>query len=310
MRRNFLQKLRESDLFKPGRGSSLASPLLRALGSGFLYMLLGGLLAAFIFCSVVSGLLASRIMDVQRALADIVTLRGASSFVSGHDSGSAGMEIKFAAFGVPDSNPASADKRPDVSKPISSFQLVGTLPAVAAWISAENATKLVLKSQDFNGYVLDTVERGMVLFSRDGETFPLYLTLSAGGPPPPGQPQPQVPQTPPPGGAQVTQAVLNGEDGMLAKELINSVIENPQEELSKVRLVPVEGGMLVRNVRADSLLAQAGIKQGDIITGVNGLPITNMPDLINVMRSLMTFTRFDLSLNRDQNPGKLGYVVR
>jgi type II secretory pathway component PulC len=272
-------------------------------------MLLGGLLVAFILCSIVSGMLASRLMTDQRAIADIVARRGPSPFISGEGS-SGGGEMKFTAFGVPDSNPASADKQPDEAKPINSFRLVGTLPAIAAWINAENVTKLVLKSQDFNGYVLDTVERGMVLFNRDGKTYPLYLTLSDGGPPPPGAAQPQVQQPQPPVGEQVTQAALNGEDGMITKELISKILENPQEELSKMRLVPTEGGMLLRNLRADSVFAMAGLKQGDVITGVNGLPINNIPDLVNVFRSLMTFTRFDLSLNREQNPGKLGYVVR
>jgi type II secretory pathway component PulC len=279
--------------------------------SWFPGLLAGALILAFIFCSIVSGAIASRVMDEQKTLANIMANREPSLFTSWDDESARGPDMKFAAFNVADSNPASKDKKTDEARPIDAFQLVGTLPAIGAWINVDSATSLVLRSQDFNGYVLEKIEKGSVLFNRDGETFPLYLTLSGGGPPPPAPPQVASQAQPPDqGNSQLTQAILNGEDGMIARELISKIIADPMVELAKVRLVPGESGMQVRNLRSDSLLAQAGIKQGDILTGVNGLPINNMPDMINVFKSLMTFTRFDLSLTREQNPGKFGYVVR
>jgi type II secretory pathway component PulC len=80
--------------------------------------------------------------------------------------------------------------------------------------------------------------------------------------------------------------------------------------LSTIRLVPDAQGMRIARVRSDNLLAQLGIKQGDLLTGINGIPINSGTDMLNVMKSLLQGNRFDLQMSRGQESGMLRYSVR
>ncbi|MDR1944512.1 MAG: hypothetical protein LBQ19_06785, partial [Synergistaceae bacterium] len=247
---DFLRKLGRG-VFKSGRKYQSAGALLGLVRSAFPYIFIGSLIAAFLFCSLISGLIASRLMETQRALADAVARRAPSPFVESASMNAPNSGIEFKAFGVLESNPASADiKVEEEAKPIDSFMLVGTLPAIGAWINVDNATSLVLKSQEFSGYILETVERGKVLFSRDGESYPIFLNLSgarvvvAATPPAAGRQQ----QAPPPtGSSAVSPAEFNGNDGTIAREFLNDLISNPLNEMRKVRIVPEESGMRIRS---------------------------------------------------------------
>jgi hypothetical protein len=310
----YIHKFSEINVFKRGRNQPRPGFLFRFAASGYLYLLLGSLLASFILCSVVSGLIASRVMVDQRALAGAVSRRTSSLFVSASAGKSGGEDIKFAAFGVQESNPASADvKVTEDAKPIDSFKLVGTLPAIGAWMNVDNATTLVLLRQEFNGYVLEVIDRGEVLFVRENEKFLVYLNMSdPTTPQSAASPQPGPPPSAPAAfvNAAVSQASFNGNDGTISRELLNDLVANPFAELAKLRLVPEKDGMRVRSIRQDSLLLQLGISQGDLLTGINGISINNGGDFLNVIRSMLSGSRFDLNMTRGPDAGKLGYVVR
>jgi type II secretory pathway component PulC len=68
--------------------------------------------------------------------------------------------------------------------------------------------------------------------------------------------------------------------------------------------------MRVVRIRQDNLLAQFGIKQADLLTGINGIAINSGTDMMNVMKSLLQGNRFDLQLTRGQESGMLRYSVR
>jgi type II secretory pathway component PulC len=301
------------NFFKQGRKSSASGLFLSFVGSPYPYLLVGGILASFLFCSVLSGVIASLIMEDQMALADVVARRSTSPFVSSNLQSSTGTDIKFAAFNVPEINPASVDKKAEsAAKPIDAFTLVGTLPSVGAWINVDSATTLVLRKQEFNGYVLEVIERGEVLFTRDGDSFPIFLNLSSPGASAqtPAQPATAQPAATVPVSAPVSPATINGNDGTIARELLNDLLANPMSEIGKMRLVPEGDGMRVRSIRPDSMLAQLGVAQGDLLTGINGIAINTGPDFLNVLKTLLDGSRFDVSVTRGQDAGKLGYVVR
>jgi type II secretory pathway component PulC len=274
------------------------------------------LAAAYISCGAASGMIASRLMGEQRALAEIVSRRPPSPFISGVSAKDQSSEIKFAAFGVADANPASEDKAETAeAKPIDSFRLVGTLPRIGAWINVDNATPLVLRKQEFNGYVLERIDRGEVVFTRDGESFPLFLNLSDPKAAAPAQNAPQnapppAQQASPSGNASISGAEFNGNEGTITRELLNDLIANPMQILSTMRVVPDGAGMRILRVRSDNLLAQLGIRQGDLLTGINGIAINSGTDILNVMKSLLQGNRFDLQMSRGQDNGMLRYMVR
>jgi type II secretory pathway component PulC len=312
--RDFIQRLGETRISKSGGKRSPVSLLSRFAFSAYPYLLILGLLSAYVFCSVLSGIIASGLIKEQLALAEVISRRVPSPFISQEAAKRENSEIKFAAFGVADTNPASEKKETVEAKPIDSFRLVGTLPTIGAWINVDNATPLVLREQEFNGYVLEQIDRGGVIFTREGESFPLFLNLSgpsAATPVPPAQQNPQPPaQSGPPSNASISGAEFNGNEGTITRELLNDLIANPMQILSTVRLVPDGAGMRVARVRSDNLLAQLGIKQGDLLTGINGLAINSGTDIMNVMKSLLQGSRFDLQMSRGQENGMLRYSVR
>ncbi|MDR0648113.1 MAG: PDZ domain-containing protein [Synergistaceae bacterium] len=311
--KDFLQRHRDSMISQGGRKRPVVGLIARFAFSSYTCFILIGLVTAYVFCSALSGVIASRATGEQIALAGALSRRPPSPFVSG-EAMRQDAEIKFAAFGVADVTPLSADKEEVAeAKPIDSFSLVGTLPRVGAWINVDGATSLVLRTQEFNGYVLESVARGDVIFTRDGESFPLFLNLS--GPRGASSPTPPTPQPPPrasepAAGASIAAAEFNGNEGTLTRELLDDIIANPMEILRTIRLVPEPEGMRVQRVRSDNLLAQLGIKQGDLLTGINGIPINNGTDMLNVMKSLLQGNRFDLQMSRGQESGMLRYSVR
>jgi hypothetical protein len=297
----------------------------KLLKSGCLYAILMGALAAVILCSLMEGLLTARAVSVQETLAEAVGGRSASSFTQNVASLlPERVDMKFDAFNVVDAaSVASADVVSDDVEPealsIDQFRLAGTLPDVGAWITVDNTTSLVLRDQEFNGYVLDSISPGEVQFARDKERYPLYLKFY--DPQVPNAPQrqemaeAQIPAPPAEGapsmGGDVMAAAFNGNEGTLPRELVNELIMNPMDELRKIRLVPNENGeMTIQRIRSDSILYRLGLKRGDVLKGINEIPIKGGMDVVNVINSMMSSPRFDVTLNRGQEEGRLGYVVQ
>jgi S1-C subfamily serine protease len=106
----------------------------------------------------------------------------------------------------------------------------------------------------------------------------------------------------------------------MSRELLNKLLMNPYDELSKVRLVPAFAasgdasgggqGMRVQNIGNDSLLAQLGVREGDVIQSLNGVPIRNMADVSNAINSLLGGSRMDVSVLREGKSEDLPYAVR
>jgi len=208
-----------------------------------------------------------------------------------------------------------------------SFGLVGTLPRVGAWIrDASGGTLLVLKNQEIQGWRLVAVARDTAILERDRRRVPLFLSwaqapetdrLAAAPTPPAGAPPGAQPLGALPPGIQPS---VDGKEGSMSRELLNKLLMNPYDELSKVRLIPAFAasgdasgagqGMRVQNIGNDSLLSQLGVKEGDVIQSLNGVPIRNMADVSNAINSLLGGSRMDVSVLRGGKSEDLPYAVR
>jgi hypothetical protein len=309
--------------FKAGAGrlTVFAAKLLK---SPCLYSILAGTLIAALLCLLLEGILMARAARVQEDLAAVVGGRSVSPFTQNVAQLLPGgqSDIRFDAFNVVDTAPVeplevSDDTKQDALS-IDQFRLAGTLPNVGAWLTVDNATSLILRGQEFNGYVLDGVSPGEVSLTRDSESYPIYLTFydpqSAGAPPPRQEaaaPAPPAEAAAGSGGGEVMAAAFNGNEGTIPRELVNELIMNPMDELRKIRLVPNESGeMTIQRIRSDSILYRLGLKRGDVLKGINDIPIKGGMDVVNVINSMMSSPRFDVSLNRGTEEGKLGYVVQ
>ncbi|GHV51936.1 hypothetical protein FACS1894216_07150 [Synergistales bacterium] len=296
---------------KPSRDSKMRGILAAAASSPYPYLLIISMIAAFAICSLLSGIALRGAMEVESQFASVVARLPVKLFTESGQTAATASAISFTAFGVQQNDPKLAEGAEASSVPeISSFSLHGTLPRVGAWISSEKGKEpnLVLRLQEFGGYVLETVDANSVSLSRDGKDYTLYLNMG-------GSAAPQTAQNPPPRAAPsqnqaITAAVFNGGDGAITRESVNSLVQNPYGELAKMRLIPQEGGMKVERIAPDSLLGQLGVKAGDVIVGINGINMNNAQDMGNVINSMMSAARFDVNLKRDSGEGKLGYAVK
>lgn len=90
----------------------------------------------------------------------------------------------------------------------------------------------------------------------------------------------------------------------VSRQLVDQVLANPEQLYRDVRLMPamVDGrmtGFRAHWVKDGSLISTLGLKAGDTITKVNGLPLDNLQRVISLMQVLTTTGRFEVELVRN-----------
>lgn len=90
----------------------------------------------------------------------------------------------------------------------------------------------------------------------------------------------------------------------VSRQLVNQLLANPEQLYRDVRLMPamVDGrmtGFRAHWVKDGSIIGALGLKAGDIITKVNGLPLDNLQRVISLMQVLTTTGRFEIELERN-----------
>lgn len=200
----------------------------------------------------------------------------------------------------------------EVTGSLATAVLRGTLPDVGAWIEDKGKVRLVLMGTSFDVYTLAKVTYREAVFVKEDEVVVRELRYSEPGSErgafstPVAEARPVgVPE------GSVTPARPGEQDGEVPSELVTSLVQNPFDELKKIRLRPNDGGngLEIQWIQDDSILKQLGVQKGDVIKSVNGIPFTNMADIANSINSLMNSERFDVEVDREGKPTALRYVV-
>ena len=100
----------------------------------------------------------------------------------------------------------------------------------------------------------------------------------------------------------------------LDREELESQMADLNELMQQVRIRPfMEGknpaGFLVSNIKPGSLFSKMGLRNGDVIQGVNGETITTPDQAIELYESLMEGGTIDLDIKRGRRTQKLRYAV-
>ena len=209
---------------------------------------------------------------------------------------------------------AESDDVPVPTGRLATAVLRGTLPGVAAWMEDEGQLRLILVGTSFDAYVLDEVTYREAVFARGDEVVVRELLFGEASK----TTAAAAPKAQPPTVAGVPMgdvvAPTDGQDGQIPAELVVSLVQDPFDELKKVRLRPREGdgesGLQIQWIQNDSILKRLGVQKGDVIRSVNGIPFTNMADIANSISSPMNSERFDVEVERGGAPTALRYVVR
>ena len=194
--------------------------------------------------------------------------------------------------------------------------LRGTLPGIGGWFEKDGELTLLLIGKSIERYRLNSVKYNEAVFRHGRERITKYIVYG----PVPEKPKEEAPKpvpAPKPAAAPKSNtgnvtAASETQEGEVPAEMVNSLVQNPFDELKRIRMRPNDkaGGLEVQWIQNDSILKRLGVQRGDVIKSVNGIPFTNMGDIANSINSLMNSERFDVEVTRGGKSTALRYVVR
>ncbi len=97
--------------------------------------------------------------------------------------------------------------------------------------------------------------------------------------------------------------------------VLDSALDDPGEHLKTVRVAPeMQGGKMIGvrmlSVRADGLFDKLGLQGGDVLTSINGFPLTSAEEGLAALGRLRTAPTLDLSVVRNGAAMSIAYDVR
>jgi general secretion pathway protein C len=101
----------------------------------------------------------------------------------------------------------------------------------------------------------------------------------------------------------------------LKREQIDSAMGNINELMGQINIRPhskegVPDGMMLSNIKPNSLFRRMGLRNGDILTGVDGRPIQTIDDAIKLYEDLRSSSGAKLEIKRKGRPTIIEYTIR
>ena len=114
-------------------------------------------------------------------------------------------------------------------------------------------------------------------------------------------------------GAGIQQTAEN--EYVVPRAEVDSALENMSQLFTQIRAVPhFEGGQSVGfrlfAIRRGSLFDRIGLKNGDIIRGINGNEMNDPSKAVTLLQELRDAANLDVDITRNQQPTKLNYSVQ
>lgn len=117
-----------------------------------------------------------------------------------------------------------------------------------------------------------------------------------------------------------------GEDGGVTKDgpnkyivdqaVLDQLLENPEQLATQVRVIPHKDdsgsidGYRLSGIRRNSIFYKLGVKNGDIIHNVNGMPLDSMSSAMDAYNSLGSSKNFSFEITRRRQKQNFEYEVR
>lgn len=97
----------------------------------------------------------------------------------------------------------------------------------------------------------------------------------------------------------------------LSRQELNTVLQDPRQldYLGRINPAPGGSGIRVDDAPPQSLSGKLGLKVGDIITAVNGQPVSSAGDLARIYQQFGTLTTIRADVKRDGVPISLRYAI-
>ena len=200
--------------------------------------------------------------------------------------------------------------------PLSLLGTVATPDPQLSWAAIEDKETrkhLVLRMQDDvkdGKATVMRIERKRVVLSENGELRELVLTENQGIPPMPKTSARKRPSRK--SRAAQRRSARNRSPARPPEPPPNfeEVIRNPAQLFSQARILPKyeDGemvGVQVSAIQAGSLFEQAGIKDGDVITELNGIKINSPEESATILRELSNAEELEITIRGEDGPETL-----
>ena len=263
-----------------------------------------------------AGVIDATVVGYSDRAATIENQRGLDGFLAANPFHISPVKIESDEVKVEQSDDVTVAEEPDTG--LVDWVLRGTLPGIGAWVENKDKLNLILVGKEIERYTLSSVTYSEAVFKRGQNSVKKFITYGPLAEPAAKKEAPKKAAAPKPAPApsnnsdNVVAAVPGGQEGEVSSETVNQLVQNPFDELKRVRIRPSEaaGGLEVQWIQNESILKKLGVRKGDVIRSVNGIPFTNMGDIANSINSLMNSERFDVEVTRGGKTEALRYVVR
>ncbi len=151
--------------------------------------------------------------------------------------------------------------------------------------------------------------RGKVVLRVDGRDEVLEMSEKpSSASPAPLRPRPDIVAPP------SVHAPTAGPQGMSRTE-IDQAVGNMGDVLSQVRLRPYfrngeVQGVIVSQIRRGSIFANIGLRNGDVLQSVNGVPVAGPDEIMALVEGLQAGDQLDIGLLRQGREETLNYTIR
>lgn len=107
-----------------------------------------------------------------------------------------------------------------------------------------------------------------------------------------------------------------GNTGALLRQYREALVTDPQSVLSLLRAEPVRDtrtgrlrGYRLRPGKDRALLGRFGLRSGDVVTAVNGIPMDNPLKALELMRDIANISQVELEVERNGSPQSFSFQI-
>jgi general secretion pathway protein C len=202
------------------------------------------------------------------------------------------------------------------------LKLLGTVAASdpnEAWAAVEDTQqrrRLVVRTRDrlLDKATVLRIERRRLVLENDGRREELVLDEAQVAGLPGGPPRPTAAS--PVGDLRERVQRLSDNSFQVQRNDVQQAMRNPSELFTQARILPKYengemAGVQLNAIQPGSLFEQIGVRNGDVITQVNGIEVTSPQDSNRLLQELTQATEFQVEVvGEDGEPRTLSYVVQ
>ncbi len=96
----------------------------------------------------------------------------------------------------------------------------------------------------------------------------------------------------------------------IRRTLIENAAENVNKIMTQARIQSHAEGLNISRIRPGSIFRKLGLRNGDIITGVDGKRIGSVDDVLSLYQNLRSASRVTLELKRRGRARVINYIIR